>query len=39
MKQEVEKALAEELSELGIRVVNMFENMKEFDDMPDTKAV
>ncbi|NLV63456.1 MAG: DUF58 domain-containing protein [Clostridiaceae bacterium] len=39
MKCEVEKALAEELSELGIRVFKMFENMKEFDDMPDTKAV
>ena len=39
MKQEVEKALAEELSELGIRLVNMLDNIKEFDDMPDTKEV
>ncbi|NLG89749.1 MAG: DUF58 domain-containing protein [Clostridiaceae bacterium] len=39
MKKEVEKALAEELPEMGIRVVNMFEDMKEFDDIPDKKAV
>ncbi|HEY8499946.1 MAG TPA: DUF58 domain-containing protein [Clostridia bacterium] len=39
MKREVEKALAEEMSELGIRVVNMFQNIKEFDDMPDKTAV
>jgi len=39
MKQEVEKALAEELSEMGIRVVNMFTDMKKSDNMPDKTAV
>jgi hypothetical protein len=37
MKKEVERALTEELSELGIRVVNMFKNMKGFGDTLDTE--
>ncbi len=32
MKKEVEKALQEEMGELGIRVVNLLENMKVFDE-------
>ena len=33
----MERALTEELSELGIRVVNMFKNMKGFGDTLDTE--
>lgn len=32
MKKEVEKALQEEMPELGIRVINLFQNMKIFDE-------
>jgi phosphoketolase len=32
MKKEVEKALQEEMPEMGIRVVNLIRNMKIFDE-------